>query len=315
MFYSPYTLVPCGALSARSAAQPRNGVLLRNDEGGYGCLQTWPELGDPTLDEELDAIRDGTPLRLGARALKCAMLDGEARAKKVNMFDGYTVPLSHATLPVSTTPFMVHTLHQRGFRTGKLKLLPNLPATIEKLMNLAAMVPEWKWRLDFNATLTPEGSLEFWDMLPEAMRKRIDFIEDPCPYTVESWQMLQDAGIPLGYDIGSPDATCGVPCCTNKPMIRVVKPARDRTTEGVPVFTSYMDHPLGQLWAAWCAARYYHGKDPKDVPLCGLVTHHVYRMNDFSEVLGAAIYPSIKLPGGTGLGFDELLAAQEWKTL
>ena len=30
-------------MSARAAAQPREGVLLRGDNGGYACLQAWPE--------------------------------------------------------------------------------------------------------------------------------------------------------------------------------------------------------------------------------------------------------------------------------
>ena len=42
MHYTPYTLHPVGAMSARAAAQPREGVLLRGDNGGYACLQAWP---------------------------------------------------------------------------------------------------------------------------------------------------------------------------------------------------------------------------------------------------------------------------------
>ena len=79
MYYSPYTLYPVGALSARAAAQPREGVLLKGENGGYACLQAWPELGDSPLEYELDALRDGNPLMLGERALKCMELDAGAR--------------------------------------------------------------------------------------------------------------------------------------------------------------------------------------------------------------------------------------------
>ena len=88
MFYSRYTLYPMGALSARAAAQPREGVLLRGDNGGYACLQPWPELGDSPLEYELDALREGAPLLLGERALKCMEMDGEARARGVSLFAG-----------------------------------------------------------------------------------------------------------------------------------------------------------------------------------------------------------------------------------
>ena len=88
MFYSSYTLQPVGALSARAAAQPREGVLLKGDNGGYACLQAWPELGDSPLEYELDALRDGAPLLLGERALKCMEIDGEARATGISLFEG-----------------------------------------------------------------------------------------------------------------------------------------------------------------------------------------------------------------------------------
>ena len=225
MQYSPYTLYPLGALSARAAAQPRQGVLLRGDNGGYACLQPWPELGEAPLEYELDALRDGTPLRLGARALKCVELDGAARAKGESLFAGLRVPRSHATLPVSATPGQVYNLHQRGFRVGKIKVVPKLAATVERLVNLASMVPDWKWRVDFNCTLSLEDALQFWEMLPPAMRQRIDFVEDPCYYDVAVWQALQDAGMPLGYDMPVQNESI-IPQRTTKPMMRLVKPAR-----------------------------------------------------------------------------------------
>ena len=314
MHYTPYTLYPVGALSARAAAQPREGVLLRGDNGGYACLQAWPELGDSPLEYELDALREGTPMRLGARAMKCIELDGEARAKGVSLFDGLVVPRSYATLTVSATPSQVYNLHQRGFRVGKIKVIPKLAASVERLVNLAAMVPDWKWRVDFNCTLTPEEALQFWDMLPEAMRQRIDFVEDPCYYDVAAWQKLQDAGMPLAYDMPVQNEG-SIPAQTNTPMMRIVKPARHQSNKGLPVFTTYMDHPLGQCWAAYNAAVFYTGKPAEDVPLCGLVTHHVYRPNAFSEELGMNITPDFPIPAGTGLGFDKLLAALPWKKL
>ena len=314
MHYTPYTLYPVGAMSARAAAQPREGVLLRGDNGGYACLQAWPELGDSPLEYELDALREGSPMRLGARALKCIELDGEARAKGVSLFEGLSVPRSYATLTVSATPSQVYNLHQRGFRVGKLKVIPKLASTVERLVNLASMVPEWKWRIDFNCTLSPDDALRFWDMLPAAMRERIDFIEDPCYYDVEVWQRLQDAGIPLGYDMPVQNESI-IPQRTTKPMMRIVKPARHHSTTGLPVFTTYMDHPLGQCWAAYNAAVFYSDKPADEVPLCGLVSHHVYRPNPFSEELGMNVTPEFHAPGGTGLGFDQLLASLPWRVL
>ena len=314
MFYSSYTLQPVGALSARAAAQPREGVLLKGDNGGYACLQAWPELGDSPLEYELDALRDGTPLLLGERALKCIEIDGEARAKGVSLFAGLSVPRSHATLPVSVTPSQVYNLHQKGFRVGKIKVIPKLASTVERLVNLAAMVPEWKWRVDFDCTLSLEEALKFWEMLPQALKDRIDFVEDPCYYNVDEWQTLQDVGMPLGYDTPLHNEKI-IPQRTRKPMMRIVKPARHHSTAGLPVFTSNLDHPLGQCWAAYCAALFYTGKPADQVPLCGLVTQHVYRPNPFSEAIGLDITPDFCVPAGTGLGFDDLLSVLPWKRL
>lgn len=314
MQYVPYTLYPVGALSARSAAQPRDGVLLRSDDGGYACLQCWPELGDAPLEYELDALREGNPMRLGERALKCMELDAKARAEGRSLFEGLTVPRSHATLTVSATPSQVYNLNQRGFRVGKIKVIPKLNATVERLVNLASMVPDWKWRVDFNCTLSPEDALKFWDMLSDAMKERIDFIEDPCYYDVTAWQRLQDAGMPLGYDMPLPGEGT-IPQRTCKPMMRLVKPARHHSNSGMPVFTSNMDHPLGQCWAAYNAAAYYTGKPETEIPLCGLTTQQVYRPNPFSEELGMDVTPEFIPPAGTGLGFDKLLAEQPWKQL
>ncbi len=314
MEYSSYTLYPVGAMSARAAAQPRQGVLLRSEDGGHACLQAWPELGDAPLEYELDALRDGNPLRLGACALRCMEVDAAARAQNSNLFEGKMIPLSHATLTVSATPSQVYNLNQRGFKVGKIKVLPRLEVTAARLVNFAAIVPDWKWRLDFNCTLTVDDTLRFWDMLSDSLKQRIDFIEDPCYYDVNNWQRLQDAGIPLGYDLPLQNED-EVPARTKTPMMRLVKPARHSSNKGLPVFTSYLDHPLGQCWAAYNAALYYSNKPEVDVPLCGLVTQHVYRPNAFSEELGLNITPEFTPPAGTGLGFDNLLAALDWKKL
>ncbi|MFR1411904.1 MAG: hypothetical protein ACLSUW_06140 [Akkermansia sp.] len=57
----------------------RKGALIKTDEGGYGCIQPWPELGDATLQEELDALRKGRPLPLGVRAGSAPKRTGKPR--------------------------------------------------------------------------------------------------------------------------------------------------------------------------------------------------------------------------------------------
>ena len=98
---------------------------------------------------------------------------------------------------------------------------------------------------------------------------------------------------------------------------QILKPAREDCSddyEKPPVFTSSMDHPIGQLWAAYRAALFYKKNNTEDIPDCGLCTHSLYEKTDFSEQLGENS-PYLKLPAGTGLGFDRLLDALPWSIL
>ena len=79
------------------------------------------------------------------------------------------------------------------------------------------------------------------------------------------------------------------------------------------ILTSYMDHPIGQTFAAWEAAR-LELQFPGLVGLCGLQTHHLFEPNEFSEALGPWS-PDFTPPAGTGLGFDDFLDAQPWTRL
>jgi O-succinylbenzoate synthase len=79
------------------------------------------------------------------------------------------------------------------------------------------------------------------------------------------------------------------------------------------VLTSYMDHPLGQAFAAWEAAR-LGLQFPGLVGIGGLQTHHLFEPDAFSEALGPWS-PDFKVPAGTGLGFDDALDALPWTRL
>ena len=316
MHYYEYFLTATGQLNAKSEIFRRPGALIMNDDGGYGCIHPWPELGDASLEEELDALRQGTPLSLGKRTLECAAVDAKARAEGINLFDNLIIPESHATLPPSVSPSTVRIMALHGFRAGKIKALANIESTRERLITLASMVPEWRWRLDFNAVLTPSEAMKFWKTLPDELKEKIDFIEDPCSFTQESWQQLAMDGLPIACDLGSD--ICHQPKITfDIPMVRVIKPARERTPKphtGLHVFTSVMDHPIGQLWAAYCAACYYQDTPKDQIPLCGLCTHLLFKKDAFIEALGD-LSPMINAPEGTGLGFDDLLSKLDWKKL
>ncbi len=251
----------------------RHGALLRAGDG-FADVHPWPELGDAPLDEQLELLDRGELTPLTRASLGLLALDSRARQSGVSLFDGLTIPLSH--WPGNDPP--------PEFDTVKLKGVMDAP-------------PDVRIRIDFNARLSPDEFLRVAETLP---RERIDFIEDPCPYDEEIWRELSArTGLRLALDrfVGKADVL------VFKPALQTDWPAHNDV-----VVTSYMDHALGQMFAAYIAARFATN------PRCGLMTHVLYEPDAFFERVerdGARLLP----PGGTGIGFDDLLERLPWKSI
>jgi O-succinylbenzoate synthase len=275
LWFWPYELIPRRALSAIAAPGPRRGALIRVDDGFAG-VHPWPELGDAPLDKQLAMLERGETTPLTAASLRFAAIDAASRRAGRSVFEGLTIPSSH--WPGSDPP--------AGFDTVKLKAIGRIPANV-------------RLRIDFNATLTPEEFVRIADTLP---RERIDFIEDPCPYDSATWRDLRDrTGLRLALDRGSGDEDVDV--LVVKPAVQEIPPTRAEI-----VITSYMDHPVGQLSAAYAAA------SAGITTTCGLVTHVLYEPDPFIERMqidGARLIP----PSGTGCGFDDLLENLPWRRI
>jgi O-succinylbenzoate synthase len=296
IFIWRYSLRSRFALNARASRRDFDGVLLRVGDG-FGCLHPWPELGDAPLETQLEALRSGVPTPSGVRALSCAAMDERARREGRWLFEGLEVPESHVI------EGSVREEELGRFAAVKMKCGPAIEAEARRVRGLAERVPEAALRLDFNGSLEPQGYARFLDSVPPDVKARIDFIEDPVPYDEAVWPTLPKE-VPLAVDRGSAAATEGF-------AFRVVKPAVQEMrvfTEPV-VVTSYMDHPLGQVFAAYEAATYkglLHG--------AGLLTHGCFLPEEFGERLtveNARLQP----PRGTGLGFDDLLEGLPWTLL
>jgi len=276
--YWKYELKPKRRLSAIAAEGSRRGALIRID-GGHADIHPWPELGDATLDEQLALLARGETTPLTRASLKFADIDRAARRDERSLFDGLTIPPSH--WPGPDPP--------GGFDTVKLKSIDRIPEHV-------------RLRIDFNATLTPEEFVRIAATLP---RERVDFIEDPCPYDAATWTDLRArTGLRLALDRGSvAGQRRGADVLVIKPAIEEIPP-----TDSELVVTSYMDHPIGQLCAAYAAAT------TGITTTCGLVTHVLYEPDPFIDLMqidGARLIP----PGGKGLGFDDLLERLPWRTL
>jgi O-succinylbenzoate synthase len=275
VWYWPYELIPRRALSAIAAAGPRRAALIRVDDG-FADVHPWPELGDSTVDAQLAMLARGETTPLTAASLRFAAIDATARRAGRSVFEGLTIPPSH--WPGADPP--------AGFDTVKLKSIDRIPDHV-------------RLRIDFNATLTPDEFVRIAATLPH---ERIDFIEDPCPYDAATWRDLRArTGLRLALDRGNGDEDVDV--IVVKPAVQEIPSSRAEI-----VVTSYMDHPLGQLCAAYAAA------SAGITTTCGLATHVLYESDPFIERMqidGARLIP----PRGTGFGFDELLENLPWRRI
>ena len=281
-----YELTPKRRLSAVADAGPRRGALLRVN-GGYADVHPWPELGDLPLDEQLALLARGETTPLTQASLAFASIDSAARRDGRSLFDGLTIPPSHWPGP-DPPP---------AFDTVKLKSIDVIPDHV-------------RLRIDFNATLSAE---EFVGIAATLPRERIDFIEDPCPYDASTWRELRErTGLRLALDRApsSSQHRHSCLCSVNSYDVLILKPALEEIpcTDAEVVVTSYMDHPIGQLCAAYAAAT------ANITSTCGLITHVLYENNPFIERMridGTRLVP----PGGTGWGFDDLLETLPWQKL
>jgi O-succinylbenzoate synthase len=275
--YWRYELTPKRPLSAIAAAGPRRGALIRVD-GGFADIHPWPELGDDVLEIQMERLARGQTTPLTEASLAFAAIDAAARRDDRSLFDGLTIPPSHWPGPDPPD----------GFDTVKLKSIDRIPDRV-------------RLRIDFNARLSSEEFVRIAATLP---RERIDFIEDPCPYDAATWRDLRKrTGLRLAFDRAGR-------VMPSDDTILIIKPALQEIpcTDAEVVVTSYMDHPIGQLCAAYAAAT------ARITSTCGLITHVLYESDPFIERMridGTRLVP----PGGSGWGFDDLLEKLPWRKL
>ncbi|MFI5344173.1 MAG: enolase C-terminal domain-like protein [Chlamydiales bacterium] len=303
--YSPYQL------NFQRGSLARIGALLRVDFNGglvgYADCHPWPELGDEPLKEQLHLINNGKNSPLIRSALESAYLDAEARAQKKSLVDQKAVPRSHflGLNLLEWTAEDSKRVQLEGFTHLKFKVGKQLEREIEQLYRFKDAT--LKIRLDFNLCMTCESFTAFLKRI-EALQEKIDFIEDPFPFDPAKWEAIQKEGWPLACDR---EVSLAIGLSASARYL-IIKPAmteeRGQAAKGqIKIVTSYLGHPLEQVFAAYVAAQL----DPEKKQLHGLLSHRVFAPTSFSKQLnwqGAAF----KTPSGTGWGFDEELAALDW---
>lgn len=321
--FSEYKLVCKNPIESKQVYTSRTGALLKfdfpNGNIGYADCHPWIEAGDASLENQLKALSQGEFTPLTKRSLAIAELDSQARSKGASLFHNLTIPKSHffiANIQAYDSKEIAKAM-QEGFTYFKVKLGRDLPNELPCLKRLMSTFNNnMKVRLDFNLKLS-KSQFEHVCRELAPLANRIDFCEDPFPFSANEWRDSKFEKFALACDSGSEKVVLN----NNEHLIMVVKPAVQDITPFLKnaqnykqiVFTSYLDHPLGQLSAAYFAGMTLKKVGDK-VGLCGLLSHHAYHSTPFSEQL-AQQGPDFLVPDGTGLGFDGLLAKQKWTQL
>ncbi len=298
-------------LNLRSTRRSHAGVLVRIGDG-FGCLHPWPELGDRPLEEQLQLLGQGRTTPLLEQTLECCRIDGEFREQGKNAFEGVEIPRSHFTMPQDWGDDELSS----GFQTVKMKSGTGVGEVMKRASRVLESTPDMRFRLDYNFAFREIEELEIWWELMVGLTEKIDFLEDPLPFSESVWQELKQRLPQFRYALDRSFEE------TDVPEVRVIKPALQNrqwaclnvADHQQVVFTSYMDHPLGQVWAAWNAASLVPFFKEQLID-CGLVTHHLFHDADPFVAAMGPVEPVLTPPEGTGFGFDALLENLPWERL
>lgn len=319
--YSPYILKRVGVNSARVGAL----IRIEWDEGiGYADLHPWPEFGDSYLKGQLTGLSEylseylktgqETELsKLQEKTIYFARQDALARSQNKSLFEGLEIPKSHCliTREDEVSEESLAEISKAGFKTIKVKVGGEPLMAAISITELAGMATQ-KLRLDMNALWSASDFKFFADKIPSEYKTRIEFIEDPFHSAQDHWSLLSKTyNFSFARDFEFGDAYA----------VRIIKPAVQKTIETADsegaevkfVVTSYLDHPLGQVAAAFEAAQ-LKKKFGDRVLECGLLSQDVYEPNEFSKHLKIQNGRFEKLKG-YGFGFDEILKTQRWQSV
>ncbi len=321
VYVHQYVMFSRTGLNSRSRATEHVGALIRvdvDDVSGYACLHPWVELGDLSLEELLSHLAVGRMSRQIKCAIECADADRSARLKGVSLFSGLDVPLSHATIVGGIEK--VELAVEAGFDTVKLKMGRDIAADVSLLKEVNTNFPELMIRIDFNGMVGFSELEILLNEIGEVTRRRLDYIEDPLAIGDNRWSLFRDQyGLKVGIDRGVEDIEGEFDISVVKPAINdlsKIASAAQKSRRSM-VVTSYMDHPIGQSYAAYCAGMLNSSHSGIVNPRCGLLTHGLYEPTDFTILLGGSgpKWSGIEGASGIGLGFDDLLEKLDWKKI
>ena len=302
------------------------GLLLRakiNDCTGFACVHSWPHLGDPTLDELLQELKDKSfkhPLL--ARAAENLNVDAAARKQNKPLLGNIHLK-SHLQVNFETDLSLesIESFKACGFKSLKIKISKDHASAVENLKRLERHLGDLKLRLDFNSQLSATTFKSFLKSLGQNLLDSIDFMEDPFPLDIEWEEIQKEFKIRLAVDFEKHKARNSrlLECFD----VLVLKPSCDDLPNWIDfahhnmkrvVFTSYMQHPLGQAFDLLWAQKYFteHPLLCDDVGFLNCEVQPFNNAYSLYDSQNSMIHIQLQTKG---IGFDEALAKETWQKL
>jgi o-succinylbenzoate synthase len=319
MFYSRYQLNTTVDLNTKSTRHTFPGLLI-SDHGGYAAIHPWTEFNDAPWEQQLQTLKEQGSTPLIQMALHALKIDCQARQNKLFCFESLEIPRSHYTwahsLPDSS---QIKQVNEEQWPAIKCKGSQDISSLSNWLNQLTRQLSHSvELRIDFNSCLNEKQYYEFVQLLSPATRQKINCIEDPFPYFPKSWQQAQqDLSIPLALDKAwnHEDTETGFTYVVIKPSRRPWQVITQKFPHHQYIFTSAMDHPLSQLYAAYEAAQALKIIPRQQISWAGLCTQHLFTdlntQDDFTTVSGKFHFSKNQI----GLGCENLLQSTKWEPL
>lgn len=319
IYYAPYSLQPKHSLNSLAQRTQREGALLKVEDGGfagYADLHPLIEFGDLSLADHLKSLKSASPSLLAERSLHLAYKDLQARKSKMSLIRNQKLKNNFMIADILSFDFdQLQKLED--FKTLKIKVGRDWKKEAEALNELKAY--PFRVRLDANSSFTANSFHDFLYLLEDAFLEKIEYIEDPTPYELNSWREFQKQ-VPVAIDFELEKASktlmdAGFSVVILKSSRQNVEDLVDKSIAAnlKITFTSSMDHLVGIAHGV-AIAESYKNKYPENVLDSGFLTYELFEEDEFSREVSIKD-TSLHFPSGFGIGFSKELEACHWKEL
>ncbi len=322
--YSKYALSFPASINSQACDVFREGLLVKlnkDSQFGFSSICPLPKFGDPSVEECIDILnckKNDYPFII-KRALDNALIDHEFRSQHKPL-------LSEVELP------QCYSLYKKGMSLDsnsqiKFKVGINLDFEADKINKLFNVASDFDSNFDSNLHLNTKIILDFnqkkgMDVFLNKLHSRVIdsilYIEDPAEQTDELKKIIKKYKISLAADFRK-DVDF-----LNISSVLIIKPTREDELSSQQikrfinnkncsiVFTSYMDHPIGQLFGLYRAASFYKNNNISQISQAGFSTLLMFPELNLDKRFLFDKNKFCDLSKEFGIGFNGYLNSIDW---